>query len=200
MNDSQLNEILKRGSVPEPGEDFWDRFPKRVTAQIHWRIGREARGDSDPVGRLGLLIFEKVFAAMCLVAVLGLLFWNGRDSNADRKQVAQAQKYFHELEALFPNQLESIVFDADGPHLRLAARPNIPAAKGLYLKVCGPKGCKSYVTFSGQQIYVDGNACDVLMDHRGNVLLVGGTLAWSSAGVANAGVYRVQARVLERAS
>ena len=95
----------------------------------------------------------------------------------------------------------AFVFDGDGAHLKLAPQPTVPTAQALYLKVCGPKGCQSYVTFSGQQIRLDGALCDVLLDHRGNVLLVGERLAWSSAGgSAKTGPYRVEGKRLEGTS
>ena len=125
-------------------------------------------------------------------------FWRGQRSLSDDPQLAAARKYFHEIEALFPNQVQAIVFDQRGTQLVLAQEPNVPASPPLYLKVCGPKGCQRFVTFSGQQIRVNGDVCDVLADGRGEVLLVGRQLLWSgSKAVAASGGYQVEARALE---
>ena len=80
----------------------------------------------------------------------------------------------------------------------LAQEPNLPKSPPLYVKICGPNGCQRVVTFSGQQIRVNGDVCDVLADHRGNVLVVGRQLVWSGARVgANSGRYQIEARVLD---
>ena len=80
----------------------------------------------------------------------------------------------------------------------LAPEPNLPASPPLYLKICGPKGCQRFVTFSGQQIRVNGDVCDVLVDHQGNVLVVGRETLWSDAkAAARIGPYQIEARALE---
>ena len=125
---------------------------------------------------------------------------SGKDTVAPGKdsQLAEARKYFHELEALFPNQLQAIVFDQQGTHLVLAPEPNLPASPPLYLKICGPKGCQRFVTFSGQQIRVNGDVCDVLADRQGNVLVVGQETLWADAKAAvRSGPYQIEARALE---
>ena len=124
--------------------------------------------------------------------------WKGHRSPGKDPQLAEARKYFHELEVLFPNQLQAIVFDQQGTHLVLAPEPNLPASPPLYLKICGPKGCQRFVTFSGQQIRVNGDVCDVLVDHQGKVLLVGQETLWSDAKASvKRGPYRIEARALE---
>ncbi len=70
------------------------------------------------------------------------------------------------------------------------------AISGLLL--CGPKGCQNYVTFSGQQIRLNGETCEVLLDHHGNVLLVGQRWIFSTAQAsANHARYQVAAQPLE---
>ena len=83
----------------------------------------------------------------------------------------------------------------------LAQEPNLPASPPLYLKISGPRGCQRFVTFSGQQIHVNGDVCDVLADHRGNVLVVGRQLLWSgSKASGGSGQYQIEARALESSS
>jgi len=209
MNDAELNEILKRAPVPEREADYWARFPGRVMAELERRrpaapapAKTHASSAWAWTGVLRMLLSRSALAAAVVVICLGLGFylgfWRGQRSLSNDPQLAAARKYFHEIEALFPNQVQAIVFDQHGTHLVLAQEPNVPASPPLYLKVCGPKGCQRFVTFSGQQIRVSGDVCDVLADGRGEVLLVGRQLVWSGAeAVAEGGSYQVEARALE---
>jgi hypothetical protein len=140
-------------------------------------------------------------ATVCVAFGFLLGFWRGQRSPGYDPQLAEAQKYFQEIAGLFPNQLQAIVFDQQGAHLVLAQEPNVPASPPIYLKVRGPKGCQRFVTFSGQQIRVNGDVCDVLADHQGNVLVVGHQLLWSGAQAhARSGPYQIEARTLENRS
>ena len=113
-------------------------------------------------------------------------------------ELVAARKYFQEIETLFPGQVQAIVFDQQGSHLVLAEHSNVPADSPLYLKICGPKGCQNYVTFSGQQIHFNGETCEVLLDRHGNVLLVGPQWVLSTAGAPTKHArYQVAARPLE---
>lgn len=207
MKDKELNEVLKRAAVPERGEEYWERFPSQVTAEIERRrqhLRAADAGDSTWTwtGALRSFFGKPAFAlgvaAICLALGFVLGSWNGHRSPGKDTQLAEARKYFRELDALFPHQLQAIVFDQQGTHLMLAPEPNLPASPPLYLKICGPKGCQRYVTFSGQQIRVNGDVCEVLADGRGDVLVVGRQLVWSgSKGVASSGGYQLEARALE---
>ena len=220
MNDRELNEILQRAKVPEREAAYWERFPASVTAGIE-RRGEQAhaqgsadvpvrtRAHSASAGSWSFVLrflgskpaFAIGLATACVALGFVLGFWRGQRSPGTEPKLADVRKYYRELEALFPNQLQAIVFDQQGAHLVLAQEPNLPDSPPLYVKICGPAGCKSFVTFSGQQIQVNGDVFDVLVDHRGDVLLVGRNLAWSSAHTtANSGPYRIEARALEVAS
>ena len=217
MKDRELNEILKRASVPEREAGYWERFPCRVTAEIERRrqdILAERNTDGparSATGWGGAWWWASSFrflgtkpalavglAAVCLTLGFLLGFWKGHSSPGDNPQLAEARKYYRELEGLFPNQLQAIVFDQKGTHLFLAREPSVPASPPLYLKVCGPKGCQSFVTFSGQQIRINGDTCDVLADGRGEVLLVGRQLVWAGLQSRRAsGRYQIEAKPLE---
>ena len=140
-------------------------------------------------------------AAVCVAFGFLLGFWRGQRFWAYDPQLAEAQKYFREIESLFPHQLQAIVLDQQGAHLVLAQEANLPVSPPLYLKICGPKGCQRFVTFSGQQIRVNGDVCDVLADHQGNVLVVGRQFLWAgSQASAGSGPYQIEARPLENRS
>jgi hypothetical protein len=200
MNNSDLDKLLKSARVPDRPLDFWENLPKRITAKVHWRshgeknLAIKARSRASFAWAFGVAI-------VCVAAFLP--FWLSRNNPRQHPdlQVAQAQKYFREIEQLFPNQVRAIIFDDKGPRLMLAEQPDLPDETPLYLKVCGPKGCQRFVTFSGQQIRVNGETCDVLLDAAGNVLLVGRQIVWSSdSATRDTGGYRIEARRLENAS
>ena len=217
MKDRELNEVLKRAAVPERKADYWERFPSQVTAEIK-RRGQHARAEKRadaPVPAMAdgsitwtwatafrAFVSRPAFvlgvAVVCLAVGFALGSWRGQRSSGQDAQLAEARKYFHELEALFPNQLQTIVFDQQGTHLVLAPEPNLPVSPPLYLKICGPKGCQRFITFSGQQIRVNGDVCDVLVDHQGHVLVVGQeTLFADAKATTKTGQYQVEARALE---
>ena len=220
MNDKELNEVLKRAAVPERGEDYWGRFPSRVTAELERRKQAALAEKGADAGVRAVtsagdawswttlvrsLVNKPAFAlgaaAACLALGFYLGFWRGQRSPSYDPQLAEAQQYFREIQGLFPHQLQAIVFDQQGAHLVLAPEPNLPASPPLYVKICGPGGCQRFVTFSGQQIHVNGDVCDVLSDHQGNVLLVGRQLLWSgSKAGAGSGKYQIEARTLESTS
>jgi len=217
MKDRELTEVLKNATVPERGADYWEQFPGRVTAEIGRRkqtarTEQRLSGATGPVveggtnwpwaamfGSLrGKVALALTLAAACVVLGFVLGSWKGRQSPGNEAQLADVRMYLREIEALFPNQLRAIVFDQQGTHLVLAPEPNLPASPPLYLEVSGPQGRERFVTFSGQQIQVDGQVCDVLADHEGNVLLVGPQLVWSgSKPGGRSGQYRIEARALE---
>ena len=217
MNDRELDHVLKRARVPERDAGYWDGFPGRVAAELERRRragpavqsgGASVRGSSEPagIGSLASLFrllgskpaFAVGFAVVCLAVGFFVGFWKEHGSPGTDAQVAQMRKYYRELEALFPNQLQAIVFDQKGAHMVLANEPDVPASAPLYVKICGPKGCQRFVTFSGQEIRINGDTCEVLADGRGGVLLVGEKLLWAGPKSARTSrQYSIEAKPLE---
>ena len=74
----------------------------------------------------------------------------------------------------------------------------MPTSPPLYVSVLGPEGWQRFITFSGQQISVGGELCDVLLNDKGRVLVVGQKAVWSDAAASarNRG-YQIEARPLE---
>jgi len=174
-------------------------------AKTNWLRTRVDAGASQPQTQPFWLRYRFRFATVGLgLAISGLLLVFVLGSREERQlsitepQLAAARKYFQEIETLFPGQVQAIVFDQQGSHLVLAERSNVPTSSPLYLRICGPKGCQNYVTFSGQQIRLNGETCEVLLDHHGNVLLVGQRWIFSTAQAsAKDARYQVAARPLE---
>jgi hypothetical protein len=186
---------LKSARIPEGTEDYWRDFPRKVTARLHWQSApATARRGNQPND---LLIWSLGLAS--LFVVMGLFFAHrpARPSAPADGQLAAARKCYHEMEALFPNQVAGIVFDQQGPRMIIADRPNVPSSTPFYLKICGPGGCESFVTFSGQQVHFNGENCEVLADAQDRVVLVGNHQVWSSADSGDA--IRIEATPLEAA-
>jgi hypothetical protein len=205
MNNSELDQLLKAASPPERAPELWDTLPKRITARLHWQPKRDAASLVEP--RRFLLLFQArvvwALGATVVGLAVALVFFalpHPRRLHSG-SQLATVGKCFREIEALFPNQVRAVVFDERGARIILAEQADVPDSPPLYLKICGPNGCERVVTFSGQQIWVNGDACDVLQDADGNVLLVGDNIAWSSASVnRDMGRYHIEARPLGTSS
>ena len=211
MNNSQLNDCLKSAPVPEPSSQYWEEFPKRVMSEIQSREALGQKSDAkrslsttaqpwwSPLLSKGIISAGIALACMVLAFLLGLR--QGRHSAIEEHQLAQAQKCYREIEGLFPNQVQALVFDSQGMHLVLAEQSNVPASTPLYVTITGPKEVHRFVTFSGQRIRVNGDSFEVLVDRQGDVLLVGQQSVWSSSEPGEkAGPYRIEARPLPTSS
>lgn len=200
MNNDELDKILKSTNPPERTNEYWSVFPKKVTAKLHWRDRLSFRPAPKPAHQfVSFLTWGLGAATVCILAAFILKMQPRPQQQAvvpvKDSQLAMARKCYQEIESLFPNQVQAIVFDQQGPSLMLAARGDVPNAMPLYLKICGPKGCESFVTFSGQQIQFNGENCEVLADAKGQVMLVGAHQVWegtdSSSGI------RIEAKPLD---
>jgi hypothetical protein len=210
MNDRQLNAILRSAPVPERTGDYWERFPRQVSAEIRRRESTSANtvGGTTPsmpdlwqrLSRGFKPAFGAGFALACAVLAITFGLWHRAGSLTEASQILAAEKYLQEIEKLFPNQVEAIAFDQHGARMVISDHPDVPDSQPLYLKICGPQGCQRFITFSGQQVRVNGDVFDVLVDRRGAVLVVGEQWVWSSSSPAGAGRYRIAARLLPAAS
>jgi hypothetical protein len=181
MNNSELDQILKSVPVPERPPHYWEQFPGKVMARVHWS-GRAAPAPRKRARASHWLRFAAAgccLAILCALAVLG--FRRPDPLTITDQQMQIAQKYLREIEPVFSNQVQGIVLDSQNPQLILAEAANIPSSAPLLLRIQDAQGYHNYVTFSGQQVCVNGEACDVLVDHLNNVLLVGRDQVWSSA-------------------
>jgi len=197
MNNTELDKLLQSAPAPARAPDFWERFPKRITTEIH-RRSRRGSAVLEAPRNTPWFAWALGAGAICLLLALTLTLRHGQNAGETTGQFARLEKCYRKIEAMFPNQIQSIIFDERGPHLVLAEQADVPKSPALYLKICGPRGCQQVVTFSGQQISVNGDDCDVLLDAAGNVLLVGRQFVWSSASLTrNAGKHRIEAWALD---
>jgi hypothetical protein len=201
MNNQDLDKVLRAAPLPEPAQEFWNELPTNVHRGIE-RSERGGRvGERASVGnflmRLRRLAAPVAFAAGCIM--IGF-FWGVRARHGEVVQageLAEARACWREAAALFPNQLQAIVFDQQGSRLVLSDKPNQPVSAPIFLKLCDGKNCKRFITFSGQQIKMNEERFEVLIDSQGEVLLIGDAKVWkSSKQTTNLGAYRVFAEPL----
>jgi hypothetical protein len=200
MNNNELDKLLKSAGTPEHPEEYWRQFPRKITTKVHWHS--QASAQATPRSRQKfkpLLAWGLSLATVCIVVGIMLKPTSHVKTVANLpardNELEAARKCYQELEAMFPNQVQAIVFDKEGPHIILSDKANIPDSSPLYLKVCGPKGCQGFVTFSGQQIQFNGENCEVLADAGGQVMLVGSQQVWTGDSPTDA--VRIKAGLLE---
>ena len=166
MNNADLDKLLKTARVPERGGDYWQEFPKRVLRCLN--RARTPRVSRPRPQRAAAWAWGLGLAAACVAAGFFFGFRQGRVGPEER-QLAALQKIYREVAVLFPNQLRAIIIDEQGPRLVLAEKPNVPSSDPLYVRICQAKRCQTFITFSGQQIRVNGEVFDVLADGSGGV-------------------------------
>ncbi len=197
MNNQELDAILRTARVPKRPPEYWEEFGGKVQLAIRQSDRGSIRRATGPRGTWLRPILGFAFASACIVLLLVLNLPHRETSLLVAEQVNGAAKYFREIQSLFPNQLETIIFDRSGARLVLSDRPDVPASPPLYLKICGENQCRSFVTFSGQEIRLDGQTFQVLVDRQGAVMVVGEQWVWSSSTPDDkAGRYRIAARPL----
>jgi hypothetical protein len=200
MNNDELDMLLKSAAVPEHPPEFWAELPQRIAAKIHWQAQRSVAQTNEPRG-FDFLNWAIGSAVVAVVLGITFLLQPGAASRATASRLVRAEKCYREVEAMFPNQVQAIIFDEHGPRVVLSEKADVPNSPPVYLRICGPRGCQEVVTFSGQRVQVNGDVCDVLLDSAGNVLIVGQQAVWSSSDLPgrDAG-QRIEARALKAAS
>lgn len=192
MTNRELDELLQKARAPELSKEYQADFPKSVTRALHSRpatVSKESRPKQN-------FIFWAIgFAAACIALgfFVGVRF--GKQTSPE-ESLAAVQKYFREIEEMFPNQVRAIVFENGTPRLVLSEKADVPDSSPLFLKVCGGQSCQQVVTFSGQQIQINSESFEVLSGSRGEIILVGNNSVWSSA-EPNRTKMKIEARTLE---
>lgn len=177
MTNDELDKKLRSDRVPEPGLEYWTDFSGRLARRI-------AAGDrSEIITRPPPRLLPRLLAWSAVGALAGLILFLPAEKkpSAGSDQARQMENYFREISPLFPHQVRAIVLDAAGPRLVLSDKPDVAESSPVYMKICGKGRCQSVLTFSGQQVLVDTDWCDVLVNGRGEVIVVGRNLAWSSS-------------------
>lgn len=193
MDEFNLDELLKSASVPEHSEGYWQSFPRRVTDHLTKGTSADIVLPSRAPWFLGLGL-----AALCLV--VGVICTRTWIKNRPVRPENLVRLY-REVTTVFPNRVRAIVIDDDGVSLDLSEKGDVPNSPPLRVQVCQSRQCRTYITFSGQQIRVGADRFDVFSDGLGHVLVVGRTLVWTSEKpTLQTGDYHIDAEKLGSAS
>lgn len=194
MNNEELDKLLKSAPALQRSEDYWESFPIAVTSRLQ-RDTPHPFPRHDQVRLRRVFAYGLGFAAVCVFIGFALGFWRGTSVTLDQRQFTDAGRLYRQVAAMFPGQIQSIAFDPGGPKLALSDKPDVPASVPYYVKICGPNGCLSFVTFSGQQVAVNGDRCEVLVSAGGQVIVVGNHAVWSEGD--HSGPVRITAKPLD---
>ena len=177
MNDFDLEKKLKAAQVPARDEDYWESFPRLVSAKL-----RTAPAGRPMVERhwLPRLAWGGGIAFACLVIGFAIGHWHGRMEKNDPYALLQNGKMLHEVLTLFPNRVRAIIQDEHGVQLVLSDQADVPASTPIYVHICDGKQCSSLVTFSGQELEIAGQKVTILSDAQGGVIVTGSRFVWSS--------------------
>jgi len=196
MNKAELDQLLKSAPVPERPAEYWQDFPGQAWAALARGSRRPRTSGAGPFRRLAVarLVWVASVVTACCVVVYALRSWRPRSPELTAGELAAVATCLREVEALFPGQVKAVVFESSGPRLELAECADVSAAQPVFVRVTGPGGTRAFLTFSGQQIRLNGETLEVLVDARGRVLLVGRKLVWSSGDAdAQSGKYQFAA-------
>lgn len=193
--------------LPEREASYWQTFPLRISQRLQQETAKDSQHENRPTPALSrLLPFQwKLAIAMALtLTALGVGYWLGSDSPSERARLVQHASrmvvYFQEIHALFPQQIQAIVFHDEGTDLMLSEASNLPESAPILLNIQMGNRHRSVITFSGQQIPINGELCEVFTDAKDHILVVGQNAVWTSAQpAASFGNSRIQACVLKGA-
>jgi hypothetical protein len=195
MNDLDLEKKLKAARVPARDEDYWESFPRLVSAKLRASPTGRPAGERHWLPRLA---WGGGIAFACLMVGFAVGHWRGRAEKSDPYPLLQNGKMLREVLTLFPNRVRAIVQDERGVQLVLSDQADVPASTPIYVHICDGKQCLSLVTFSGQELEIAGQKVTVLSDAQGGVIVAGTRFAWSSdrPGGASGGL-KIEARRLD---
>lgn len=177
MDNRELDQLLLSVPVPEPSDTYWQEFPADMTRMARSSTIRSTatpRSDGPTVR----WAFGVGLAAACVAIAFLIGYRAGTKPSTPVTTIASEEKCLREVETMFPHQLRAIIFEKGGARLLLSDNADVPQSTPIYLKVCDGKNCQSILTFSGQQVPIKGELCDVLVDVKQNVLVVGEQQFW----------------------
>jgi len=199
VTDKELDALLKSAQAPLESETFRQNLPEQVLSRAgRFHRKRRLNEPSLPGARAQASAFAPMrlvdalaahfraatygvgISAVFIAILLGLIFRPGSGPRITDTQLAEARKYFTEIRQLFPNQLRGIVLKNHNPSVMLSETSDVPDSEPVLLHVASPAGRSSFVVLNGQEFSFAGKRYEVLLDHRGEVLVIGPDIAWSS--------------------
>lgn len=180
MTDAELNQKLAAARTPKLEPDYADDFSRTVFARLRSDSARTVLSTHHWLPRLAWGIGLAMFF---LLVGFALGHWRGKTESAaaPAQDLLANAKVINETLALFPNRVRAIVQTKQGMQLVLADQPDVPDSPPLFVKICDGKSCSSLVTFSGQEVQIDGQKITILADAHGGIILAGNQFVWSSA-------------------
>ncbi|MBC8001840.1 MAG: hypothetical protein H7X97_04550 [Opitutaceae bacterium] len=186
FKNGDLDRLLKQDPLPQRPESYWHSFPARVATRLQSSFSGSAPAASRDGQRIfGALTLGFGLGLACLILTLKYGAFTQPESRAPLKvadvhQTMSYAKIMAEVGAMFPNRVRSVTLEGDDIQLNLADDADVATSPPIWVQICLGGRCKKFITFSGQQVGVDGHVYDVLVDSRGNVMLTGETSVWSS--------------------
>jgi len=118
----------------------------------------------------------------CIVIAFAVGHWRGRTENemVHASDTLASAELVRETLSMFPNGIRAIVEDEHGLNLVLSDSDDVPVSTPIYVHICDGRQCSSFVTFSGQEIQIDGQKMTILSDASGGIILEGNKFVWSS--------------------
>ncbi|HEY4416804.1 MAG TPA: hypothetical protein VGO57_14025 [Verrucomicrobiae bacterium] len=196
MKDSELDKKLAAARTPQLDADYVEDFPRLVFSRL-----RTVRDEKIPARHFWRPSFawSASLALVFLFVGFGIGHWRGKTEMAQLStpDILANAKLINETVAMFPNRVRAIIRNANGTHLVLADKPEVPNSPPIYVRICDGKNCSSLVTFSGQELEIAGQKITVLADAGGGIILEGSQFVWSNTGKNSRwGNYQIEAKNL----
>jgi len=174
MDNSELDQLLKAARIPHPPAEFCRDFPSLIVQSL-----RNPRQE-DTVAYGGSM-WRPVVLGTALVVCLAIGFIAGHRRGKDApNDLLTDTKVTREILTLFPNQVRAIVADASGWRLLISNEPNVSGSAPVWVMICEQSRCTELLTFSGQELEVEGLKMTVLTDAADGVIIAGEHFAWTS--------------------
>ena len=198
MTDEELKKRLRSAQVLPPTSQATDDMVFRVRSAITRRSAADPQGD---VARAsGQVVFWRWVAGGIAIVTMALLVLRreGPAPVLTDRHLGEMRRYLGELQTLFPNRLDAVIFETGGPRLVLSESPAPSGGGALVLRLCAEGRCREVVTFSGRRIEIDGRKFEVLSRIGGGVIVMGDKGVWTSENPGQDGglPFRIQARQL----
>jgi hypothetical protein len=184
MNDSELDRLLRQSSLPKPESADWERLAAGAMEKL--ASGRQAPAHGDAKTQAGWWSrwrpwpgWPLAASAATVVGAALILFCLG-GPGVRPQEIADARRVYDEVRLLFPDQIEALILGGPSPRLQIAEHPSSPVQRPVLVKFCSPRGCQTVITFSGVNVALQDESCEVLLDSHNQVIVVGQRFVWSS--------------------
>ena len=196
MNDDFLKKRLAELKVPEPNETARERALHRALLAL-----KNTPDETLEMPRRFSWWRWASVAGVCAAVVL-LAVWVGE--RPVRENLAVWQQTLHEVEALFPGQVNAVI-ERDGVvDLELSDEAFGGTSQPVVVEFVRGASVLRVLSYSGRKVCVDlggAKACfEPLVTAEGRVILAGEDFLWTSEHPTSRAGYRVEARFLHPAS